>query len=162
METYMKRILDLASGPNKTVIEGAEVVGLDIYPFDGVDCTRDVLRGIPYNDDWFDGVICKHFIEHVQNEDLIFVIEEMWRVCKDDSEIFIICPDHSSPNIRKDPLHLTHTWYADSFDFWEVDKDGNHKIFRGPHYNCNAKLHLVETSVNQNLDRMYRLKVIKP
>ncbi len=124
---------------------------------------RDVAkRGLPFDDNSVDGIWSQHFVEHLSGEDLLFLIEEMYRVSRSDVEWVIILPDATSPNRYKDPTHQIQSWTSDSFDFWKINEKGEHIIFAGPAYRRTAKLHLVETAVNGNRDRMFRLKVVKP
>ena len=137
-------------------------VGLDRYPFPGVDVVRDIRRGLPFNDNIFGGVRMHHCLEHFGGEDLLFLVNEVWRVVRSGGILEITVPDATSPNRYRDPTHLTRDWSEDSFMLWEVDRDGNYKIFVGPSYNRCAKIRTTTTAVNQNADRLYRLEVIKP
>lgn len=149
--------LDLACGPNKT----PGCVGIDHYPFEGVDVVRDLRRGLPFSDNTVEAILAKHIIEHFDGEDLLFLIDEMWRVTIPGGDWVVVVPDLSSPNRYKDPTHKTRDWSPDSFDFWKVNDAGEHLIYRGPAYRADAKLEVVATEVNGNRDRFYRIKVIK-
>ncbi len=150
-------VLDLGCGPHKR--DGS--IGLDRFAFPGVDIVRDVLRGIPFCDSHCLEVHAKHFLEHFSGEDLIFVVEEMWRVTSPGGRLLVTVPDATSPNRYRDPTHLTRDWSADSFMFWEVDEQGKYRIFHGPAYEIKAQLRLLSTAVNANLDRSYVLEVVK-
>ncbi len=153
------RLLDIGCGPAKRPGH----IGLDWYAFPSVDIVRDVAkRGLPFDDNSVDGIWCQHFLEHTAGEDLLFLVEEMYRVSKPGIEWTIIVPDATSPNRYKDPTHQTQTWAPDSFDFWKVNEKGEHIIFAGPAYGRKAKLHLVGTALNGNKDRGYTLRVVKP
>lgn len=149
--------LDIGCGPAKT--PGA--IGLDRHPFPGVDVVRDLRRGLPWGDSHFSSVFAKHVLEHFIGEDLIFIVEEMWRVTIPGGTLTVVVPDASSPNRYRDPTHLTRDWSADSFMFWEVDDQGKYKIFHGPDYCIRAQLRLRSTAVNANADRAYVLEVVK-
>jgi SAM-dependent methyltransferase len=150
-------VLDLGCGPAKF----AGAIGMDRHQFPFVDIVRDVLRGIPFNDSHFSAVHAKHFLEHFAGDDLIFVVEEMWRVTIPGGRLMVTVPDATSPNRYRDPTHLTRDWSADSFMFWEVNDNGQYAIFRGPDYRIRAQLRCLSTAVNANLDRMYDLEVVK-
>ena len=152
-------VLDVACGPSKV---NPSYIGIDQTLFPGVDIQRDVLRGLPFHDNFADGIVCRHFLEHIDGEDLLFIINEFWRVSKPGASWQIVVPDHTSPNMAKDPLHKKKDWQELSFQFWEIGPDGNWKIFAGPAYGRKAKLHLAGTAINGNRDRSYGLKVIKP
>lgn len=151
-------LLDLGCGPAKA----AGHIGLDAYPFPGVDIVRDIRRGLPFNDDTFDGITAHHCLEHFGGADLMFIINEMWRVCKPGALWEITVPDAASPNRYRDPTHLTRDWSEDSFLLWEVDDKGAWAIFVGPSYDRRAKLRRLTTATNSNLDRRYGLEVVKP
>lgn len=150
------RRLDLGCGPNKQ----PGYIGLDHWPFPGVDIVRDLRRGLPFDDSSVDGIYSAHCFEHVEGADLIFLIEECWRVCKYGAEWTIIVPDATSPNMHKDPLHYSY-WYEESFDLWQVNEQGEYLIFVGPGYGRRAKLEVLGTAVSSTLDRLYRIRVLK-
>jgi len=156
------RRLDLGCGPAKQ----AGYVGIDHYPFPGVDITRDLRRGLPFDDDSVGAIYSAHTLEHFSGEDLIFLIEECYRVSEPGAEWTIIVPDATSPNMHKDPLHCSY-WYEESFDLWKVNEKGDlaypkYLIFVGPGYGRRAKLEVLGTAVSATLDRLFRLRVIKP
>ena len=74
----------------------------------GQDLKRDVLRGLPFDDNTFDEVYTAHFMEHIpQGEDVYFVLSEIWRVCKPGAKVWIITP-HSSCQEAFFPDHLSY------------------------------------------------------
>ena len=149
--------LDLACGTAKH----PGFIGIDRYLFDGVDIVRDLMRGLPFSDNTVDHILAQHIVEHFDGEDLLFLVEEMWRVGVPDGVIEVIVPSASSPNRYIDPTHKTRDWSDDSFKFWYVDEKKQHLIHRGPMYGSAAMLELMLTTVNSNRDRYYNLKVIK-
>ena len=151
-------LLDIGCGPAKAPGH----VGLDRYPFPGVDAVRDLRRGLPFNDSIFDGVRAHHVLEHFGGEDLLFLVDEMWRVCKPLARLEVTVPDATSPNRYRDPTHVERDWHEDSFMMWAVDADDDYLIFVGPSYQRHAKLALLTTAINPNRDRLYRLEVLKP
>ena len=152
------RLLDLGCGPNCRPGH----IGIDAWQFPGVSYVRDLRRGLPFDDNSVDGIWSAHFVEHLSGEDLLFLIEEAYRVSKPGIEWTIIVPDATSPNRYKDPTHQVRDWSADSFDFWKVNEKGEHIIFAGPAYGRKAKLKVLQTATNGNLDRQYLIQVIKP
>jgi len=126
--------LDVGCGPNKR--QGC--IGIDHYPFDGVDIVRSITRGLPFSDNSVDGIIANHILEHFDGDDLIFLIEEMHRVCKSESHIYVEVPALGSPNCGKDFTHKKKDWDEYSFDMWKKSSDslfdGGYIIQRGPMY----------------------------
>jgi len=157
MPKEKERYLDIGCGLSKQ----SGSIGIDWHPFPGVDIVRDIRRGLPFDDNTVDRIICKHCIEHFDGDDLMFLVDEFWRVSKPSISWVIIVPDNTSPNRYRDPTHKTRDWSEDSFIFWEVDKEGKYLIHRGPMYNTHAKLQCVHSEVHSNLDRFYQLRVIK-
>ena len=151
-----ERRLDLGCGPCKQLGH----VGIDHFAFPGVDIQRDLRRGIPFDDNSVDGIHSQHTLEHLAGEDLIFLIEECYRVSKSGAEWTIIVPDATSPNQHKDPTHCSY-WYEESFDLWRVNEKGEYLIFVGPGYGRRAKLEVLGTAISSTLDRLYRIRVIK-
>lgn len=151
------RVLDIGCGPNKLL--GA--IGIDSWPFPGVDIVRDLRRGLPFDNNTVVGIVAKHILEHFDGEDLTFIIEEMCRVCVADAGIKVVLPDRTSPNAGKDFTHKKKDWDQWSFQMWEVNSAGQYLIERGPLYHIKGVLRVQETSVNENLDRHYLLRVIK-
>lgn len=151
------RVLDLGCGSAKH----PEAIGIDAWPFPGVDIVRDLRRGLPFDDNTVGVILAKHILEHFDGEDLTFIIEEMCRVCVAGAYITVILPDKTSPNAGKDFTHKKKDWDAWSFQMWEVNASGVYAIQRGPLYHIKGVLRLRETSVNENLDRAYLLEVVK-
>ncbi|MEM5801770.1 MAG: class I SAM-dependent methyltransferase [Candidatus Aenigmatarchaeota archaeon] len=91
----MKKILDLGCGRNKyKTNEAAIVVGLDKYPFEGVDIVHDLEKTpLPFNDNEFDEIIASHILEHIQN--FIPLMEELHRILKPSGILHIYVP-HAS------------------------------------------------------------------
>lgn len=65
------------------------VIGLDIIPEFNPDVVRDILRGLPFDDDKFDEIEIEHVLEHISGhlacrptDNFDFVMNEMHRVLK--------------------------------------------------------------------------------
>ena len=151
-------LLDIGCGPVKAIGH----IGLDRYPFSGVDVVRDLRRGLPFNDDTFDGLRAHHVLEHFAGEDLLFLVNEVWRVVRSGGILEITVPDATSPNRYRDPTHVERDWHEDSFMLWEVNEAGEYSIFVGSSYDRRAKLRRLTTAVSSSRDRLYRLEVVKP
>tara|TARA_Y100000034_G_C6724757_1_gene320772 strand:- start:49 stop:528 length:480 start_codon:yes stop_codon:yes gene_type:complete len=152
------KLLDIGCGPNKA----KGYIGMDHWPFDGVDVVRDLRRGFPFADDTFDGVLAKQILEHFNGEDLIFIMEEIWRVCKKGAGVDIFVPNNQSPNGGKDYTHKKTDWDQWSFQMWEK-KDGVYIIERGPMYGIVGEFRVTDMRFDAtgNGDQYYNLEVIK-
>ena len=158
MSTTDSLLLDIGCGPAKA--QG--YIGLDRYQFPGVDVVRDIRRGLPFNDSIFDGARMHHCLEHFTGDDLLFIVNEAWRVCKPGAVLEITVPDATSPNRYRDPTHVERDWHEDSFMLWEVNGAGEWPIFVGHSYDRRAKLKRLTTAVSPAKDRFYRMEVVKP
>lgn len=49
------------------------------------------LKKIPWKDENFDYVICSHVLEHIEERDIHYFLNELWRVCS--KRIIIVIPD---------------------------------------------------------------------
>jgi predicted SAM-dependent methyltransferase len=75
----------------------------------GQEIVRDVMRGLPFDDNKFDEVYSAHFMEHIpQGESLYFLMSEIWRVCNADAVITIIVPHSETP----------YAFYPDHLSYW--------------------------------------------
>ena len=149
-------MIDIGCGPNKN--QG--FIGIDHYKFDGVDIVRDLRRGLPFSDSTIEGVLAKHILEHFDGEDLIFIVEEIWRVCKHQSKVYVEVPAADSPNCGKDFTHKKKDWDEWSFQMWEK-KNGEYIIERGPVYGICGEF---KSEYQKNLDTLnahYQLTVEK-
>jgi ubiquinone/menaquinone biosynthesis C-methylase UbiE len=84
-------ILDLACGDYKTL--GTLGVDLGSVTLTGSKSSIDVAASayaLPFQNEVFDGVICRHFLEHI---DTMRVLNELNRVCKKNAKITIDIPN---------------------------------------------------------------------
>jgi hypothetical protein len=79
--------------------------GIDVLPLPGVDIVRDVdQHGLPFSDGTIVAVHSSHFLEHVR--DLVFVMNEIHRVCVDGAIVTLIVPTLLGPWAAADPTHV--------------------------------------------------------
>ena len=102
-------VLKLNLGSGSSQMEG--YINLDKKDY-GQEVCRDVMRGLPFDDNKFDEVYASHFMEHVEaGEPLYFVLHEIWRVCKSNARLKIRVP-HSDTQEAYFPDHLS--WWNES------------------------------------------------
>jgi len=96
-----KQVLDFGCGKNKTI--GS--IGIDNDPNSDADVFHN-LNELPYpfDSNTFDVVYCNNILEHLPN--LIWVMEELWRICKDGAIIKINTPHCSSCSAWADITHI--------------------------------------------------------
>lgn len=102
-------------------------INLDKAKFKGVDIVWDV-NNIPFQfkDNTFSEILMKHVLEHV--DDVVKVMEEIWRISKPNALIKIEVPYFSGLNAVGDPTHK-HFFAAKTFDFFEKGKLGSGNYF---------------------------------
>lgn len=107
------RKLDLGCGKNKA--EG--YIGIDKYLYPCVDIVRDIDRhGLPFDSDSVDEVRAFHFLEHCH--DLIFVMNEIWRVLRPGGRAVIRVPCiEVGTGAFRDPTHVRY-FNSDSFAYF--------------------------------------------
>jgi len=94
--------LDIGCG-KRQVKKKEGYIGIDKNPNVNPDVVRDIEKGLPFCDNSVDGIFTSHTLEHI--EDLVFVMEEMWRVCKPGAKIEIRVPHYKEIGAWRDPLH---------------------------------------------------------
>lgn len=83
-------------------------VNLDIREMPGVDVVRDVLRGLPFHDETFDHILSTNFLEHIPQADVIWFMNEMWRVLKFGGTMQHLVPRAGTGSDFQDPTHVSH------------------------------------------------------
>lgn len=78
-------------------------VNIDISEEFSPDIVCDLSTGIPYGDSSVDEIYAHHFLEHIA--DTIFMMNEMWRVCKNGAKVHIEVPHQDSLMAFADPTH---------------------------------------------------------
>jgi predicted SAM-dependent methyltransferase len=108
-------------GCGKDIKEG--FVNLDSVKNPGVDIVHDLNKTPwPLKDNEFDYIFASSTIEHLDN--LILVMEEIHRICKNKARIEIIVPHFSSLGAYIDPTHKKFFSYY-SFDYFTNNFDYN-------------------------------------
>lgn len=86
----MDNIVRVDLGCGHTKAEG--YLGIDRFLLSGVDIAADVNNGIPLEDNSVDIMLCSHSLEHFDN--IYFIMEEIYRVCKHGALIYVLSPYH--------------------------------------------------------------------
>lgn len=117
--------IDIGSG--SAVQQG--FTGVDMFPLPGVECVYDVDRhGLPFSDSSISHVYTAHFLEHVS--DLVFVMNEIHRVCCADASVEIHVPTLIGPYAAADPTH-TRLFNARTLSYFEAGSDAYAGIDKG-------------------------------
>jgi len=78
-------------------------VNIDISPEFNPDIVHDLSKGIPFDDSTVDYIEANMFLEHVG--DTVFMMNEIWRVCKNNAVVIIVVPHECSLMAHADPTH---------------------------------------------------------
>lgn len=105
--------LHLGSGTNPK----KDWINLDSRDLPEVDVVRDVLRGLPFDDDKFDYIFSENFMEHIPQDEVIWLMNEMWRVCKVGGEMQHYIPLAGTESFFQDPTHLSH-WVPETISYF--------------------------------------------
>lgn len=110
-----KIYLDLGCGNRKK----ENYLGIDRCLLKGVDIVADLDKDFPFKDSVIDGIYSNYFLEHVTN--LVFIFQEMYRVCKNKALVIITVPYYTSINAFKDPTHKNF-FTEETFRYFSRDK----------------------------------------
>ncbi|HHT9138680.1 MAG TPA: class I SAM-dependent methyltransferase [Candidatus Wunengus sp. YC60] len=106
-----KKILDIGCGRHKLV--GS--IGLDQYPFDGVDIVHDLNNPLPFEDEEFDAVFANQLLEHVEN--MVVLVYEIHRILKPGGIFLAHVPYFRSSWAHIDPTHVR-SFTINSMDYF--------------------------------------------
>lgn len=101
--------LDRVSGPGVDVV--TELEALAVHP-------------LPFEDNSIDQFVMSHVIEHIEN--VLPMMEELYRVAKPDAEMVIRCPHGASDDADEDPTHVRRMFHGSFLAFaqpyyWRAD-----------------------------------------
>ena len=91
-QKQLPRLLNLGSRNRKRPQEEGWI-NIDIDKSSNPDIVRDLDMGLPFDDNSVDSVLASHIIEHI--DDIFFFMYEIWRVCKSNTIVEIIAPNHA-------------------------------------------------------------------
>jgi SAM-dependent methyltransferase len=112
------KILDAPAGTG-IISKKLKDIGFEVYPADiapevfkapGLTCKRiDLNEALPYEDEFFDYILCSNGIEHLENQ--YFFVREAYRVLKPKGKLLI-----TTPNILKLRMRIANLFTGkDSF-----------------------------------------------
>jgi len=81
-----------------------EWLNIDLHPVSNLVKKVNILKGLPFKDDYFDAIYISHFIEHLTNNQSLFVLRESMRVLRQGGIIRIVVPDLE--NICREYLNI--------------------------------------------------------
>lgn len=125
------RKVDLGCGERKK--DG--FFGIDISDYEGVDMVLDLrFTKLPFENGQLEHVYASHFLEHLEFEEVLFLMNEIYRCMAVEGILEIIVPHATSYGHLTDLSHKT-AWTEDTFGYftpenkyyysWFYEKDGN-------------------------------------
>lgn len=90
---------------------------IDNRPLPDIQIVRDVLRGLPFTDDSVDEIASENFMEHIPQEEVIWMMNEMHRVLKPDGTMSHSIALANTDNFNQAPDHLSH-WIPMTLEFF--------------------------------------------
>lgn len=110
------KILEIGCGRRKFESSKDEVTYLDIIDLPGVDIVHDLNKiPFPFENNKFDLILANHVLEHLNN--LIEVMEELYRILKPFGLLRILVPYFASPSAFIDPTHKRY-FTLGTFDYF--------------------------------------------
>ena len=117
-------MLKLNIGCGKEILENYINIDKDDY---GQEIIRDITKGLPFSNNTCSEIRAYSVLEHLDSEDLLFIMRECHRVLKPGG-IFDICvPLAGSDGSFRDPTHKTF-FTASTFDYFCEGKPDHYEI----------------------------------
>lgn len=81
--------LNLGSGNN--ILKG--YINADMFKAKGIDIVFDIRKvPYPFKDDEFDEIYCRHILNHISEDERMKILEELYRISKNNGVIKILVP----------------------------------------------------------------------
>jgi ubiquinone/menaquinone biosynthesis C-methylase UbiE len=93
----------------------SDYINMDCVVLKGVDVIHDVMNiPLPFEDNYFDEVLCKDILEHVE---YIPVLKDIYRILKSGGNLIIRVPHFTSKDSFADPTHKK-LFSSDTFSYF--------------------------------------------
>lgn len=166
-----KRVLDCPAGDGRTSYlldkKGAQVTSADLFPefFEPttLKCDEvDIMKGLPYEDESFDFVVCQEGIEHFPDQ--LAVLKEFSRVLKRGGELLITTPNVSHLRAKLSHLFVESEYYKRSAPsemdgVWFSDKNKDELYFGHVFLINNQKLRTLGVFAGLEIEKIYKTQI---
>lgn len=118
-------------------------IGFDRLPLKGVDHVLDLTKKWPIANKTVDEIYTCHFMEHLGPLERVHIVNEMWRVLKDEGRITLIVPHWSTGRAYGDPTHVwppfSEFWFYYLSQEWRDTEAPHTDVKNNPHqgFKCN-------------------------
>ncbi len=108
---------------------------LDIEPDTGADHILDLTKTYPSMDDQFDTILASHVLEHIDQQDLFTVFDNLWRMLRSGGHLICVTPYGSSDDAWENPHHrqmfteATYCYFCKAL--YEVPGNAGYKAHQG-------------------------------
>jgi len=133
-------------------------INIDNRPETYPDLLCNIENGLPYDDGKVDEIRAVDFLEHLHQDKVIFVIEEIWRVLKNNGLFYSRTPSVDGRGAWQDPTHRSF-WCINSWWYYSNDEYrkliGTKAKFQGEVQDIvtDQKMHVIHTEAT-----MYAVK----
>ncbi len=98
-------------------------INIDIEERHNPDLVCDIEKGLPYEDDSMEEIRAFDFLEHINPDKVIFVMQEIHRVLKPEGIFHFFVPSTDGRGAFQDPYHVSR-WNINNFLYY-CDRDWN-------------------------------------
>lgn len=110
--------LNLGCGLKHQHMDG--FINIDNRPEVEPDLICDISKGLPYEDNTVDEVLALDFIEHLERHEVIFLMDEIYRVLKPNGIFYHRTPSSDGRGCWQDPTHKS-AWNINTWRFYFTD-----------------------------------------
>jgi predicted SAM-dependent methyltransferase len=132
--------IDLGCGSRKK--EG--MFGIDCQGFGCVDLVCNCNEIIPLDSNCASEIHANDFLEHINNDKRIHIMNEIWRLLKSGGIFYSFTPSTDGRGAFQDPTHFSF-WNQNSFYYYTDDQ---HRLL----YNIKCKFDLLECFTTEKND----------
>jgi SAM-dependent methyltransferase len=137
-------------GCGRKILEG--FVNIDIFDAPGVDLVWDLSLGIPFEDNSFVEAFAIDFVEHIHQNRVIHLINEIYRVLKPGGIFKIHVPESPGITAYQDPTHVSF-WNEETFTYFI---DGNlRREDYGVYYGIIARFELISLKRKRHMFKKF-------
>ena len=120
-------------------------IGVDKDPHSAADVIHDISTGLPFCDNSVDLITASHILEHLN--DTMFIMKEIWRVCKHGSQVAIAVPHYQSIGAWQDPTHVR-AFTEVTFHYFDPD----HPLYKVYEHGITFKIRNIVWNIAGNIE----------
>ena len=155
--------MKLNLGCGKQMMKGKNWINLDYHNVHRADVIHNLeVFPYPFKNNTFNEIHCSHVLEHLNN--LVRVMEELHRICKNKAIIKIITP-HATSFSSLSPLTHKRSFSSITFDNfeegeWEIYSDKIFKINKKELHWFRIRDYFVMRTINKLIEKIININII--